>query len=477
MTIPAAVEFHVAGRADDWRYAQSEALGEMVERVLPSVKVVRHCIHPDEWEAWMKHTVNMHGFLGWNKSPVIWTSNGRLIGDETAFIETMKNRYGVVDNKSARQLMEIAKENLEIANRKREEATLGRYLQVSTFGDPKEVLQLASRGKPVPKSGEVRVEMRLAPVHWEDVNGMKGVATDVEWVGQQLFPAVPGLEGVGTVKELGPDVTEVALDDRVYIDAHRCCDAGQGTWAEQVICRSSELLVLPPEISDEQGALYLAAPLKAYGILASLAVVPEDHLLITNGECDTGRLLIQMAHNFGVKVIAGCKSATGASRLQKLGASVVVALESDDLLMQCLHFTFDAGVDKVVDTYGGKIGEMCLLALKNGGVLLNYGTRCEPTPMGKVKDKTFKLLEYERSFWSPFSSKGVHAKLYPLAVEEIRGWIADGKLELPCSSNIYDLDRVHEALSEMEQPTRVGKPLLELPTPKIIFETDYSKIK
>ena len=42
----------------------------------------------------------------------------------------------------------------------------------------------------------------------------------------QLFPAVPGIEGVGIVKELGTDVTQVCLEDRVYIDAHRLADAG-----------------------------------------------------------------------------------------------------------------------------------------------------------------------------------------------------------------------------------------------------------
>ena len=78
--------------------------------------------------------MNTHGFVGWNKSPLVWTSNGRLIGDETAFIENLKARYGISDSKSARQLMEIAKENLEIANRKREEATLGRFV-VSPYPD------------------------------------------------------------------------------------------------------------------------------------------------------------------------------------------------------------------------------------------------------------------------------------------------------------------------------------------------------
>ena len=102
MTISAAVEYHIAGKADDWRYAQvrtgiefqlralchepacpvtlqAEALGEIVERKLPSVKVcstarthvrplsdlcvmgrsqvVRHCIHPEEWNDYLRKTV------------------------------------------------------------------------------------------------------------------------------------------------------------------------------------------------------------------------------------------------------------------------------------------------------------------------------------------------------------------------------------------------------------------------------------
>lgn len=474
MKIPAAIEFHVAGRADDWRYAQSEALGELVERMLPSVKVVRHCIHPDEWDLYLKETVNTHGFLGWSKSPVIWTENGRLIGDETAFIDTIKSKYGISDSKSARQLMAIAKENLELANRKREEASLGRYVQVFTFGRPEQVLQLATRPSPLPKPGEVRVQMLLAPVHWEDVNGIEGHARDIEWVANQLFPAVPGIEGVGVVKQLGEGVTDVALDERVYVDAHRCCDPAQGTWAEQLICRSNELVKVPQHLSDEQAALYLSAPLKAYGILASLGVLPEETLLITHADSDTGRLLLQMATLFGVKVIAGCRSSAAAMRLKKLGASVVINLDKDDLLMQCLAFTFDAGIDKVVDVFGGTIGETCLLALRDGGVMLSYGTRVERVSVEHVDGKSYTLVEYERVFWSPYSSKGVHAEIHPEAVQEIQRWIADGKISIPAHSKVYDLDNVSEVFKDMNATEASGKPLLSLPTPKIVFETDYS---
>lgn len=476
MKIPAAIEFHVAGRADDWRYAQSEALGELVERKLPSVKVVRHCIHPDEWDAYLKYTVNTHGFLGWNKSPVVWTANGRLIGDETAFIETVKNKYDISDSKSARQLMAIAKENLELANRKREEANLSRYIQLFTFGPPSQVLQLGTRASPSPKPGEVRVQMLLAPVHWEDVDGILGRATDLEWVAEQLFPAVPGVEGVGVVKLLGDDVSEVELEQRVYVNAHRCCAPAQGAWAEHIICRSKDLISIPADLPDEQAALYLSAPLKAYGILASLAVVAGETLLITHADCDTGRLVLQMASLFGVKVIAGCRSATGAASLKKLGASIVIDLDKDDLLMQALVFTFDAGIDKVVDLYGGKVGETCLLALRDGGVMLSYGTRLEPVSVEHVEGKNYTLLEYERIFWSPFSPKGVHAPIYAGAVEEIKQWIAEGKIGIPCSARVFDLDNVSEALKYMHSTERVGKPLLSLPTPKIIFETDYSKL-
>lgn len=71
----AAVEYHVAGRADDIRYAevgacyqliatfkcqlivcfvQAERLADILVAMLPDIVIVKHSVHPDDWPEFVR---------------------------------------------------------------------------------------------------------------------------------------------------------------------------------------------------------------------------------------------------------------------------------------------------------------------------------------------------------------------------------------------------------------------------------------
>jgi len=78
---------------------------------------------------------------------------------------------------------------------------------VHRFHEPLSVEQVARRDL---EPGQVRVKVEASGLCHTDIHAANG-----EWPVKPSPPFVPGHEGVGTVVELGPGVTEVSLGDRV----------------------------------------------------------------------------------------------------------------------------------------------------------------------------------------------------------------------------------------------------------------------
>lgn len=82
----------------------------------------------------------------------------------------------------------------------------------NVFGDPAEVLALGEAPRPEPGPGQVRIKTILAPIHNHDLWTVRG-----SYGYKPELPAIGGSEAVGTVEALGPDVSGVALGQRVAV--------------------------------------------------------------------------------------------------------------------------------------------------------------------------------------------------------------------------------------------------------------------
>ena len=82
-------------------------------------------------------------------------------------------------------------------------------ISVRATGGP-EVLEYLEIDVPEPGSGEVAVQVGAAGVNFIDIYHRQGVYP-------MPLPLVPGREGAGRVIALGPDVSGVAIGDRVRL--------------------------------------------------------------------------------------------------------------------------------------------------------------------------------------------------------------------------------------------------------------------
>src|SRR5581483_7666237 len=197
--------------------------------------------------------------------------------------------------------------------------------------------------KPIPKEDELLIKVHTCGVCRTDLHILDGdlIATKL--------PLILGHEIVGTVEQVGNDVLEFKLKDRVGVPwvASTCgncahclenqenlCEEGQftgytcnGGFAEYVVCKAGYAIALPPHISDEH-----AAPLMCAGLIGYRAyrLANPKKTLGIYGFGAAAHILTQIAAFEGKEVYAFTRAGDHKKQLfaRKLGA--VWAGDSDN---------------------------------------------------------------------------------------------------------------------------------------------------
>ncbi len=118
-----------------------------------------------------------------------------------------------------------------------------RVIAIPRTGTP-DVLTVEHRPGPTePGPGQVTIEVRAAGVNFADVMARLGLYADAP-----PLPAVVGYEVSGTIEAVGPDVTALAVGDRVFAGTRF------GGYAERVTVPVADVNPLPERLSFAQGA-------------------------------------------------------------------------------------------------------------------------------------------------------------------------------------------------------------------------------
>ena len=180
-------------------------------------------------------------------------------------------------------------------------------IQVSETGGP-EVLTLVDVPTPNPKPNEALVEIKASGVNFIDVYFREGRYP-------APLPFINGQEGSGIVKEVGAEVTEVSVGDRVaYTSA-------LGSYAEFATVPSARLVKIPDGLNFEQAAAAMLQGMTAHYLLFSTYKLQNgETALIHAAAGGVGLLLVQMAKKIGATVIATAGTEEKAQLARDAGA-------------------------------------------------------------------------------------------------------------------------------------------------------------
>ena len=225
-----------------------------------------------------------------------------------------------------------------------------------------EVIELVEVDDPVPGSGELLVSVAVAGVNYVDTYHRGGV-----------YPNDPpfglGMEGVGTVRKVGPVAAGFAVGERVA-----WCDVPD-SYAELVAVPAARALRVPGDLPDELAVGALLQGMTAHYLVDSTyAVAPGDVILVHAAAGGVGLLLTQLAARRGARVIGTVSTGAKAELARRAGAAEVIRYDrTEDLAAEVRALTGGQGVAVVYDGVGRTTFDASLASLRRRGTMVLFG--------------------------------------------------------------------------------------------------------
>ncbi|HUK17664.1 MAG TPA: quinone oxidoreductase [Bryobacteraceae bacterium] len=319
-------------------------------------------------------------------------------------------------------------------------------IQVEETGGP-EKMELVDVPTPQPGPKQALVRLHAAGVNFIDVYYRIGLYKSER-------PIALGSEGAGTVEAVGPEVTEVAPDDRVAYAMTR------GSYAEYAVVPAAQLVKIPDHVDFAQAAAAMLQGMTAHYLTHSTyALKPGDSCVVHAAAGGTGGLIVQMAKMAGARVFATVGSAEKARIARENGADETIIYTEQDFEAEAKRGTGGRGVDVVYDSVGRTTFEKSLNCLRPRGLMALFGQSSGPVP---PLDPT--ILNGKGSLYLTRPSLG----FYLLTRDELLGragdvlnWISAGRLKLRIH-RIYPLAEAAQAHRDLEGRQTTGKLLLAI---------------
>jgi NADPH2:quinone reductase len=319
-----------------------------------------------------------------------------------------------------------------------------KIIHVTEPGGP-EKMQLVEAPKPQPGPKQALVRLQAIGVNFIDVYFRKGLY-------KAESPLVLGNEGAGTVEAIGPEVTEVAVGDRVAWAMHR------GSYAEYLAVPSALLVKIPDGLDFQKAAAAMLQGTTAhYLVHSTYALKKGDTCLVHAAAGGTGALIVQMAKRAGARVFGTVSTEEKARIARNAGADETIRYTEQDFEAEVKKLTGGRGVDVVYDSVGQSTFDKSLNSLRPRGVMALFGQSSGPVPPFDPN-----ILNGKGSLFLTRPSLAHHL----LTREEllwragdVLQWIAAGQLKLRIERT-YPLAEAASAHRDLEGRKTAGKLLL-----------------
>mmetsp|Transcript_70898 Transcript_70898/g.148309 ORF Transcript_70898/g.148309 Transcript_70898/m.148309 type:complete len:369 (-) Transcript_70898:442-1548(-) len=321
-------------------------------------------------------------------------------------------------------------------------------IMVSEFGSP-EVLQMSSRELPELSKGQVLVAIKASGLNPSDTYTRLGPAGPYGGMPHLLpqLPYTPGKDGAGVIEEVGPEVTDFKVGDRVYTTM-----SVTGTCAAKAICDVSTIHPLPEAMSFAQGACIGVPAVTAYYALQFRGQVqPSEKVFVHGASGAVGLAAVQMAKKMvgpeGL-VVGSAGTKEGEEAVKAAGADAVVNHRSEGCVDE-LKKVVPAGFDLILEMFAHvNLSKDLVLCNRRGRVCI-IGSRSADI---NVNPRHFMACEADvRGVFLPKSSAEERAETH----KALRAFMEEGVLK-PVVSQEIPIQEAAKAHKEVMEPSAGG---------------------
>ncbi len=209
--------------------------------------------------------------------------------------------------------------------------------------------------EPVAQSGQTIITVRASALS----QNTKSRASGSHYSSDNLFPAVPGVDGVGTTAE----------GQRAYFVLP---ESPFGALAERSLVKTRYTIPLPDALDDITAAAIANPGMSAWAAMMERAQLKTGETVLVNGATGSaGRLAVQLAKYLGAaRVIATGRNQDELEEVKELGADVTIpfalgnahpsgAKQYEEALIQ----EFADGIDVAVDYVWGESARTIIVAI------------------------------------------------------------------------------------------------------------------
>jgi len=285
--------------------------------------------------------------------------------------------------------------------------------QVSQYGEPQDVLELAEVPRPEPGPGQLLVRVLAAAANFPDALLCRGT-----YQVRPPLPFTPGVELCGEVVAAGPDVTGFSPGDRVMGGSV----LPSGAFAEYALMDAALTMPAPAGLGDAEAApFHITYQTGWFGLHRRAGLAAGETLLVHAAAGGVGSGAVQLGKAAGARVIGVVGGPEKAAVARDLGADVVVDRHSEDFVAVVKDVTGGRGADVVYDPVGGDAFRRSTKCIAFEGRILVIGFASGDIPSAALNHALVKNYSIVGLHWGlyqqrdPGSVRDCHAELTRLA--------------------------------------------------------------
>ena len=338
---------------------------------------------------------------------------------------------------------------------------------VPRYGGPDVLELVADHPDPVPGPDQVVLRVHATSLNHLDLFVREGIPAL-----KLTLPHILGSDAAGNIAEVGSDVTDLEVGERVVVNpgisCGRCefCLTGEdslcveykilgehlpGAYAEKVAVPARNVLKIPTDMEFPAASAAPLAFMTAWRMLVTRAKVrPGEDVLVLGAGSGVSTAAIQVAKLAGCTVFVTSSSDEKLRKAKALGADVLINYKALPWSKAIWELTGKRGVDVIVDHVGEATFKESVRTLRRGGRIVVPGATTGP------------MLELDARylFWRQLSVLG-STMANQREFEEVMKLVFMGRLK-PVVDRVFPLAKAREAHEYLARGDQFGKVVLAI---------------
>ena len=234
-------------------------------------------------------------------------------------------------------------------------------VKIKKTGGP-DVINLEEINLGKPQNDEVLIEHVAIGLNYIDTYHRSGLYP-------LTLPTGLGMEASGIIKEVGANVSNFSVGDKVAYAA-----VPLGAYSTHRIYKTKNLVKVPEGIDLNIAASIMTKGLTTFYLLhKTYAVSSGETILFHAAAGGVGQIFCQWAKSLGVKVIGTVGSDEKIQLAKKNGCDEVINYSKEDFAKKVMELTDGKGVPVVYDGVGKSTFEKSTQCLKTRGMMVSFG--------------------------------------------------------------------------------------------------------